>query len=117
MVTRTRRPPGGGRDLLDVDGAAIRQLRNLVGLGREALAEQAGIASRTLSRLELGETKKATPAVAQALADALGRQPVLVAVVQPAPPDQELVGRLRDMGAEGAGPITAAWRLIVRDAA
>jgi DNA-binding XRE family transcriptional regulator/DNA-binding transcriptional ArsR family regulator len=52
-------------------GERLRALRSRAGLSQEELAERSGLASRTISRLELGHCRRPHPESARRLAEAL----------------------------------------------
>ena len=55
-----------------VHGATVRALREKMGLSQQRLADRAGLAMLTVSRIELGKVSASHPLTVKALADALG---------------------------------------------
>ena len=55
-----------------VHGATLRALRQKAGLSQQRLAERAGLAMLTVSRIELGKVSASHPLTIKALAEALG---------------------------------------------
>lgn len=56
----------------NVHGATVRALREKSGLSQQRLAERAGLAMLTISRIELGKVSASHPLTIKALAEALG---------------------------------------------